>query len=648
MSDNFFATRADLAAAATSLGSAVLAEPGRTGLFIWSGADHSGDVAADAREGIYVPPASDATGATGAWVRQHHGIGEVEWWGAVGDGATDDKPALQAALDAEGIETVRLGAQVYGVESRIVVPEGKTLKGIGPHNSIIKVLPGYDLSGSPLTKRHFVVTCELEAKDISLENFAVDGNHVGLGLGIDMRVTLIAPQGTGFLVHNCHAYNGSGYALYARGETGQEASGTFRSCKSWNCDTLMETAFAFGVTFEDCHSHSGDETIPVQEAIIPWSDSRDITFIRCSFRGKAGAGIGMTPFNTDLAGICFIACEVEMSTENMALNIESSAYKVYAQFIGCVLKSPGDLGNASLGARFNDCEIDLIGTTIEGARGISVGDNVTVRAQGSRAIGRAPTSATYVTRGLVIEGTSDVRVTWAGGTLEAYGSATVDYAVAYIGDVQITRETAVIPAQADTLGGPVPDGGTTGQVLAKASSTDQDLGWADTPLSLIEEYSGTGASGTKTFTIPPGYKALRLLAMARSDTAAVATNLNMRFNGDAAANYDNQFHAANGGTSSASANAASDVINLGVATGSMAPAGEHGMTEAQIPMPDSTEARKQGQSNVSYKTADAAASLVKRQQGFWWRNTDAITSISLTLAAGNFTTSSYIRLEGIR
>lgn len=93
------ATRSALAAVASSGAPALLTEAGREGLFRFDSSDLSALVAADSRQGIHVAPATDPSGASGAWVRTFSGAVNARWFGAVGDDATDDGPALAAALD---------------------------------------------------------------------------------------------------------------------------------------------------------------------------------------------------------------------------------------------------------------------------------------------------------------------------------------------------------------------------------------------------------------------------------------------------------------------------------------------------------------------------------------------------------------------
>jgi hypothetical protein len=79
-----------------------LMETGREGIFKWNSSDLSTLVTADVQEGIYVAPSSDATGASGAWVRADFLAGKAVsplWFGAALDGTADDYAAAQAAID---------------------------------------------------------------------------------------------------------------------------------------------------------------------------------------------------------------------------------------------------------------------------------------------------------------------------------------------------------------------------------------------------------------------------------------------------------------------------------------------------------------------------------------------------------------------
>lgn len=92
-----FATRAGLKSGAiTGSGRvAFLTEGNRSGFFAWRVGDYSAQVAADTLEGVYLE--ADAVAAsTGVWERIFDGPVHPTWWGAAGDGTTDDTAAFAA------------------------------------------------------------------------------------------------------------------------------------------------------------------------------------------------------------------------------------------------------------------------------------------------------------------------------------------------------------------------------------------------------------------------------------------------------------------------------------------------------------------------------------------------------------------------
>ena len=100
-------SRAGLAALPATAGMArYLTEARREGLFKFDSTNLAALVAADTAQGIYIAPASDPTGGSGAWVRQFIGPADVKWWGAIPDdlgylgtaAATDNADAIDGAL----------------------------------------------------------------------------------------------------------------------------------------------------------------------------------------------------------------------------------------------------------------------------------------------------------------------------------------------------------------------------------------------------------------------------------------------------------------------------------------------------------------------------------------------------------------------
>lgn len=109
----------------------VLTESGREGTFIWTAANLSSQVTADSQEGVYIASDNDPTGATGAWVRE--GEWETEgldahWFGAVGDGSTNDSTAINGAISLAGIVPtgVNFRQLEYAISATIVIGDGSS------------------------------------------------------------------------------------------------------------------------------------------------------------------------------------------------------------------------------------------------------------------------------------------------------------------------------------------------------------------------------------------------------------------------------------------------------------------------------------------------------------------------------------------
>jgi len=82
---------------------------GRSGVFDVISGNFSAELAADTLNGIYVGLSDDPTATTKVAKRRDNRAMDVQWFGAVGDGITDDTAALQAALD----QAVYLDRAVY-------------------------------------------------------------------------------------------------------------------------------------------------------------------------------------------------------------------------------------------------------------------------------------------------------------------------------------------------------------------------------------------------------------------------------------------------------------------------------------------------------------------------------------------------------
>lgn len=106
---------------------------------------------------IIVPTGGDGSGA---WIRQFSGPVDVRWYGATGDGSTDDTTAIQAALDSGNHVYVPEGDYLISTTLDIST-NGQVISGDGIYSSNISIgadITGINVTGSYATIEKFFVT----------------------------------------------------------------------------------------------------------------------------------------------------------------------------------------------------------------------------------------------------------------------------------------------------------------------------------------------------------------------------------------------------------------------------------------------------------------------------------------------------------
>lgn len=159
----------------------------------------------------------------------------------------------------------------------------------------------------------------------------------------------------------------------------------------------------------------------------------------------------------------------------------------------------------------------------------------------------------------------------------------------------------------------------------------------------IATATGTGSSGTITFSSIAGtYSALQIRVNA---VASAVAALQMTVNGDTAANYTQ--HGLYGNGTAASASGAPSTSNISILGGLDATITTY-PNVAIIDILDyaSTTKNKTVRSFGGFDK-NASGSDVCLMSGVW-RSTSAITSVSLAMSTGNFTTSTTIALYGVK
>jgi len=233
----------------------ILGEPGREGLFVWDGSNLSQKVVADAAQAVTIAPASDPSGASGAWIRSFSGAVDARWFGAKGNGTTDDSVALQAWLDHGGL--LFLPPLLFRSSRKLICRKQVVVEGAA--HGFDSRLPAYrNMPGSRVLFDAGVGGMELQPSTTLTDPAAVAAAGSGAftqegAFNSEIRDIALIGQGgapaTGFLARTYfHARNvqvctfsGKGFDLSAStvadgvGEFGNLSNSSMKDCGAWQC-----------------------------------------------------------------------------------------------------------------------------------------------------------------------------------------------------------------------------------------------------------------------------------------------------------------------------------------------------------------------------------------------------------------------------
>lgn len=164
-------------------------------------------------------------------------------------------------------------------------------------------------------------------------------------------------------------------------------------------------------------------------------------------------------------------------------------------------------------------------------------------------------------------------------------------------------------------------------------------------VTWIAENTPTGTS--TTFSSLGSYTHLKIIWSARGDQSATSTIVNLTFNSDSGSNYDGVRARWDSTTTLADQIAQTSVQALTVVAGN-GPSNYFGTGEIIFPDYRGTTAYKTFLSRSTAAIAQSTGNIQERYQTGFWRSTSAITSITLTLASGNFVTGSKFTLYGMQ
>lgn len=165
--------------------------------------------------------------------------------------------------------------------------------------------------------------------------------------------------------------------------------------------------------------------------------------------------------------------------------------------------------------------------------------------------------------------------------------------------------------------------------------------------SISDTTLGGSAANVDVSGIVATYAHLLVVVYGRSDTAAGAIALSMRYNGDSAANYDHQLARGIAATASAIETFAATAMSVGSLAANTAPANLFSSTIIFIPHYANSSNNKSCVSIVGHKAGATTGLLSAEVYGAHWRSNAAINRITLLPAAGLFVAGTRVTIYGM-
>jgi hypothetical protein len=235
---------------------------GGGGVFHWDSSDLSAKVTADTQKGVYVPPNSDNTGASGCWVRQVTELGlSARFFGAQGDSSTDDTTAVQAAVNYVNSltsgELIYFPSGTYKITTLITVPNKVRLVGAGMNTTRFNIATGIsgfkflDSPASNVVEGGGIWDCSISLDNAPIgieivDTWGVTVERIRFRDGGTTTGTLIKGSGAAFeiRVKDCRFVNGFTYSIDFQDDV--------NSSTIEGCDFNMPNN-AVGINIADCN-----------------------------------------------------------------------------------------------------------------------------------------------------------------------------------------------------------------------------------------------------------------------------------------------------------------------------------------------------------------------------------------------------------
>jgi hypothetical protein len=164
---------------------------------------------------------------------------------------------------------------------------------------------------------------------------------------------------------------------------------------------------------------------------------------------------------------------------------------------------------------------------------------------------------------------------------------------------------------------------------------------------LYDNIAGVAIASWDVQSISGSYTHLKAIVTARGDTAAADVAVQLRFNNDSGANYDKQQLSAAGAVASGSETFGATSVEIGRVPAASATANKAGQVEFTLPNYAATTFQKSFNSVSADTTGQSASTIASIVNACLWRNTAAVTRITILPGAGNWIAGSRLTIYGM-
>jgi len=187
---------------------------------------------------------------------------------------------------------------------------------------------------------------------------------------------------------------------------------------------------------------------------------------------------------------------------------------------------------------------------------------------------------------------------------------------------------------------------TSGTTAASWDAVCQSTSLPTGMVQISQTVLSSAAASIVLSSIPSTYTNLKLVYQARGTSALAAQTILLRINADTGANYDIQVFRGYGSTFQSYDSFAGTSFELGSIAAASAATGLSGSGEIEIPNYKGTSFNKSIISNVNYKEGTTSGNMRETLTAGYWRNSAAITSLTLLAGGNNLDIGTVVTLYG--